>query len=148
MIKRQIAAFICLSFLFAPVFAAQVAIVQTDTRQEAWAKETLNNSDLQTNIDGKETADAAIVKSDEAETLTAAWDLGTPSAGVGTNLTGIPYTGLADGTDGQLITWGADAKTAVVATGTADQVLTSNGPGAAPTFQDATGGSSPLAPGS
>jgi len=35
-------------------YAAQVAVVQTDNRQEAWAKETLNNSDLQTNIDGKE----------------------------------------------------------------------------------------------
>lgn len=66
--------------------------------------------------------------------------LGTPSALVLTNATGFPYTGLANGTDGQLITWGADATPAVVATGTATHVLTSNGAGAAPTFQAATGG--------
>ena len=47
---------------------------------------------------------------------------------------------LKDGTDGQLITWAADASATVVATGTADQVLTSNGAGAAPTFQAAAGG--------
>ena len=47
---------------------------------------------------------------------------------------------LADGTDGQLITWNADGKPAVVATGTATHVLTSNGAGAAPTFQAAAGG--------
>ena len=35
-----------------------------------------------------EAADAAIVKSDETETLSVAWDLGTPSAMVGTNLSG------------------------------------------------------------
>ena len=42
---------------------------------------------------------------------------------------------LADGTDGQLITWDANAVAATVATGNAGQVLTSNGAGAAPTFQ-------------
>ena len=44
---------------------------------------------------------------------------------------------LADGTDGELITWGTDAVATVVAAGTAAQVLTSNGAGAAPTFQAA-----------
>ena len=47
---------------------------------------------------------------------------------------------LADGTDGQLITWGADGVATTVATGTSTHVLTSNGAGAAPTFQAATGG--------
>lgn len=47
----------------------------------------------------------------------------------------ISYTKLADGTDGQLITWDADGHAATVATGTATHVLTSNGAGAAPTFQ-------------
>jgi hypothetical protein len=42
---------------------------------------------------------------------------------------------LADGTDGQLITWDSNGVAAVVATGTATHVLTSNGAGAAPTFQ-------------
>lgn len=35
------------------VFAAQQAIVSTDTLNEAWTKETSNNSDLQANIDLK-----------------------------------------------------------------------------------------------
>lgn len=42
---------------------------------------------------------------------------------------------LADGTDGQLITWDATGVAAVVPTGTATHILTSNGPGAVPTFQ-------------
>ena len=68
-------------------------------------------------------------------------DLGTPSAGVMTNVTGIPVGALADGTDGQLITWGTDASAETVAVGTATHVLTSNGAGAVPTFQVAGGGS-------
>jgi hypothetical protein len=54
--------------------------------------------------------------------------------------TKIPYTLLADGTAGQLITWGASGTTAAVAAGTTGQVLTSNGAGAAPTFQSGGGG--------
>jgi hypothetical protein len=48
----------------------------------------------------------------------------------------IPYTKLADGVDGNLITWDAAGLPALVATGTSAQILTSNGAGAAPTFQD------------
>ena len=47
---------------------------------------------------------------------------------------------LANGTDGELITWDAAGAPAVVAAGTATHVLTSNGAGAAPTFQAAAGG--------
>jgi hypothetical protein len=50
-------------------------------------------------------------------------------------VTNLPYTALANGTDGNLITWDADGKIAAVATGTATQILTSNGAGTAPTFQ-------------
>lgn len=67
-------------------------------------------------------------------------DIGTPSAGVLTNATGLPVAGLANGTDGELITWDASGNPATVGVGTAAQVLTSNGPGAAPTFQDAAAG--------
>ena len=42
---------------------------------------------------------------------------------------------IADGTDGELITWNASGVIAAVAVGSADQVLTSNGSGAAPTFK-------------
>ena len=52
---------------------------------------------------------------------------------------GITVSDLADGTDGELITWAADATPTTVAVGTADQVLTSNGAGAEPTFQDVSG---------
>ena len=67
-------------------------------------------------------------------------DIGTPSAGVLTSCTGLPVGGLANGTDGELITWGTDAVATTIAAGTSTQVLTSNGAGAAPTFQDAGGG--------
>ena len=46
-------------------------------------------------------------------------------------------TGLmADGTDGQLFTWDSSAVIATVATGGATQVLTAQGAGAEPVFQD------------
>ncbi len=48
---------------------------------------------------------------------------------------------MADGTDGELITWGTTGVIETVAVGTATHVLTSNGVGTAPTFQAAGGGS-------
>jgi hypothetical protein len=48
---------------------------------------------------------------------------------------------MASGTDGNLITYDASGNPAHVATGSSGQVLTSNGAGAAPTFQAAAGGS-------
>ena len=50
---------------------------------------------------------------------------------------GLPE--LKSGTDGELITWDASGNPATVAVGTATHVLTSNGAGAAPTFQAASG---------
>jgi hypothetical protein len=47
---------------------------------------------------------------------------------------------LDSGTDGELITWDASGNPAAVAVGSSGQVLTSNGAGAAPTFQAAAGG--------
>jgi len=44
---------------------------------------------------------------------------------------------LKAGTDGELITWDASGNPAAVAVGTNDHILTSNGSGAAPTFQAA-----------
>lgn len=46
---------------------------------------------------------------------------------------------LANGTDGELITWDAAGAAATVGAGTAKQVLTSNGAGAAPTMQSLPG---------
>ena len=51
---------------------------------------------------------------------------------------------MVHGTAGNIITYDAAGAPAVVATGTSGQVLTSNGVGAAPTFQAAGAGSSPL----
>ena len=47
---------------------------------------------------------------------------------------------LADGTDGEMITWNSSGVIATVAAGSAGEVLTSNGAGAAPTMQAAGGG--------
>jgi hypothetical protein len=52
---------------------------------------------------------------------------------------GVPVNNLRTGTDGELITWDASGDPATVAVGTATHVLTSNGAGAAPTFQAAAG---------
>lgn len=61
--------------------------------------------------------------------------------GTGNSLSNVDVADLANGTDGQLITWDANASPTTVAVGTATHVLTSNGAGAAPTFQAAAGGS-------
>lgn len=60
--------------------------------------------------------------------------------GTGNSITNIDVADLANGTDGELITWSSTGTPTTVAVGTSGQVLTSNGTGAAPTFQDAAGG--------
>lgn len=47
----------------------------------------------------------------------------------------VDVADLSTGTDGELITWDASGNPATVAVGTSGHVLTSNGAGAAPTFQ-------------
>ena len=58
----------------------------------------------------------------------------------GTTLDDLPVSNLANGTEGELITWDAAGAPATVAVGTATHVLTSNGIGVAPTFQAGGGG--------
>lgn len=60
--------------------------------------------------------------------------------GTGNSLSNVDVADLANGTDGELITWDAAGAPATVAVGTVTHVLTSNGVGAAPTFQAASGG--------
>jgi len=55
--------------------------------------------------------------------------------GTGNSLSNVDVADLANGTDGELITWDATGAPATVAVGTSGHVLTSNGLGAAPTFQ-------------
>ena len=52
----------------------------------------------------------------------------------------IAVSDLANGTDGELITWNSSGVASAVPVGTATNVLTSNGAGQAPTFQAAGGG--------
>ena len=63
---------------------------------------------------------------------------GSEALTIGSKKVTLPM--LADGTDGELITWDAAGVATTVPTGTATHVLTSNGAGAAPTFQAASGG--------
>ncbi len=63
---------------------------------------------------------------------------GVPTASIQDDA--VTLAKLASGTDGELITWDASGDPATVAVGTATHVLTSNGTGAAPTFQAAAGG--------
>ncbi len=51
----------------------------------------------------------------------------------------IPFSALADGVDGELITWDSSGVIDTVAVGSSGEVLTSNGVGSAPTFQVAPG---------
>ena len=59
----------------------------------------------------------------------------------------IGISDLVDGTDGQLITWGADGAPTTVSTGANTHVLTSNGAGSAPTFQAIPDGSKKISMG-
>lgn len=60
--------------------------------------------------------------------------------GTGNSLSNVDVADLANGTDGELITWDASGAPATVGVGTSGHVLTSNGAGAAPTFQAAAAG--------
>ena len=75
---------------------------------------------------------------DDAVTTAKILDANVTTAKI--NDDAITLAKLAAGTDGELITWDASGDPAAVAVGTATHVLTSNGAGAAPTFQAAGGG--------
>ena len=60
--------------------------------------------------------------------------------GTGNSLSNVDVADLSNGTDGELITWDAAGAPTTVPVGTSTHVLTSNGVGAAPTFQAAAGG--------
>jgi hypothetical protein len=77
-------------------------------------------------------ANSKYITSDGTETLT---NKTIDANGTGNSISNIDVADLANGTDGQLITWDAAGAPATVLTGTATHVLTSNGTGTAPTFQ-------------
>ena len=51
-------------------------------------------------------------------------------------LTKLDVKGIKDGTDRQIITWDSSAVSTTTGPGTANQVLTSNGAGAEPSFKE------------
>jgi len=88
-------------------------------------------------------ADAVTTKSDNTDLTITGGGSGVPNLEAGFKVggtAGVPVTELRTGTDGELITWDASGDPATVAVGTSTHVLTSNGAGAAPTFQAAGGG--------
>ena len=88
-------------------------------------------------------ADTVTTKSDDTDLTITGGGTGVPNLEAGFKVggtAGVPISGLQVGTDGELITWDASGDPATVAVGTATYVLTSNGAGAAPTFQEAGGG--------
>jgi len=94
-------------------------------------------------------ADDAVTYAKMQHTSTANRVLGAASAGtvgevqIATDMIAddaVTLAKMAPGTDGNLITYDASGNPANVATGSSGQVLTSNGAGAAPTFQAAAGG--------
>ena len=88
--------------------------------------------------DKVETMDTAIgLNTDKVTNATHTGDV-TGSTALTIAAKAVDVAMIADGTDGELITWGADAVATTVATGTATHVLTSNGAGTAPTFQSRT----------
>jgi len=88
-------------------------------------------------------ADAVTTKSDNTDLTITGGGTGVPNLESGFKVggtAGVPINNLRVGTDGELITWDASGDPAAVAVGTATHVLTSNGAGAAPTFQAAAAG--------
>ena len=88
-------------------------------------------------------SDSVTSKSDNTDLNLTGHGSGVPNLEAGFKVggtAGVPVSELRAGTDGELITWDASGDAATVAVGTATHVLTSNGAGAAPTFQAAGGG--------
>lgn len=117
--------------------------LQTGTAGSNRGNVTISSNNLNVNAAGDVTANSF---SGDGSSLTG---IVTPSStdtftnktfdanGTGNSISNIDVADLADGTDGELITWDASGNPATVPTGTSGQVLTSNGAGAAPTFQNA-----------
>ena len=88
-------------------------------------------------------ADTVISQSTNGDLTISGNGTGVPDIEAGFKVggtAGLPINNLRVGTDGELITWDASGDPAAVAVGTATHVLTSNGAGAAPTFQAAAAG--------
>jgi hypothetical protein len=98
----------------------------------------------------RENADGARLDAPLASPVLVTPNLGTPSAGVMTNMTGAVTASLVDdavtldkmasGTDGNIISYDASGNPVAIVTGDDGQVLTSTGAGSPPAFENASGG--------
>lgn len=131
------------------------AFVTLSTVQTITGQKTFNSAKLllagsgsgSTTLNASATASGTLTLPATTDTLVARATTDTLTnktiSGSANTLSNIAVSSLANGTPGQLITWSAGNTPTTVATGTAGQVLTSNGAGAAPTFQNAIGGTTP-----
>ena len=115
-----------------------------------YARLTLTNAVLNADINAsaaiaysKLNLTGAVLNADLAGSI-AYSNLNLTGAILNADLAGsIAVSKLANGTDGELITWDSSGVAATVSTGTSGNVLTSNGAGAAPTFQVSTSSAFP-----
>jgi hypothetical protein len=132
-IQKSASTFTSLQNPFDTVFGIGTALDHNDLTSIG----TNTHAQIDTHI--ADTTDAHTVSSDTLTFTNKTFDANA----TGNSLSNVDVADLANGTDGELITWDASGNPATVATGTATHVLTSNGAGAAPTFQAAAGGGSP-----
>jgi len=123
-------------------FTTQTEITKlSGIAESATANDTDANLKARANHTGSQTAStisdfASVVGSSTATFTNKTFDANA----TGNSLSNVDVADLANGTDGELITWDAAGAPATVSAGTTGQVLTSNGAGAAPTMQTASGG--------
>ena len=98
----------------------------------AWINQTLAEADIGT-------ATAVAANTSKTTNATHSGDV-TGSGALTIADNAVTLAKMAGGTDGELITYDTNGDPAAVAVGTATHVLTSNGTGAAPTFQAPAGG--------
>lgn len=118
---------------------ATLAAATIATNDKVLIQDT-NDSDILKTVTTQSIADLAPQGDVTASSTTTFTNKTFDANGTGNSISNIDVADLANGTDGELITWDATGAPATVAVGTSGQVLTSNGVGAAPTFQDAAGG--------
>lgn len=111
----------------------------TDVSSNSWVLDEDNMaSDSNTKVPTQQSVKAYVDAQDTniaSDTLTFTNKTFDANA-TGNSLSNVDVSDLANGTDGQLITWNASGAPTTFGPGTTGQVIQSNGAGAAPTFVD------------